>query len=78
MTFLLLLASIAVVEYIVSRQRDTKYSRQGRLKKTEIPGEEQPEGHGLMALGQAIEREGSGRTPSNIPGKAHLKPLDRV
>ena len=81
MTFFLLLVSIAVLEYILRTQPAVNGNRQNEKDQQEILAG--PESiakdavQGLMALGQAIEKEGSGAQPGSAE-EQHLKPSDRV
>jgi len=82
MTFLLFLASLAVLESILHRDRPGSHHQ---TEKKEVPlnktaGDDLAEGPGLLSLAQAVERHGRGETIGTIDhGEAVHKPgADRV
>jgi hypothetical protein len=80
MTFLLLLVSVAVLEYILRKPEDTGAGRQYHEKTVIMAGRPDGEGvgsKGLIALIQAVEEEGCGTAPSST-SDVRAKPLDRV
>lgn len=77
MTFLLFLASLAVMEYLVRKPRkkpgdSPKAGREHPMPvATSMPG--------LLALGQALEAQGRGKAPGVEQGpKVHAPPVDGV
>jgi len=66
MTFLLFLASVAVLEYILSRDRQ---ARQPPPKK-ETPA---AASEGLLTLAQMVEQQGAGLAPAENEERVHKK-----
>jgi hypothetical protein len=83
MTFLLFLASLAVMEYLVRKPRkkpgDNPKSAASRSDTTQDPVSAATSMSGLLALGQALEAQGRGEVPGveQVP-QVHLPPVDGV
>jgi hypothetical protein len=82
-TFLLFLASLAVMEYLVRKPRKKAgdnpkagASRSGTTKDAMAAGATMP---GLLALGQALDAQGHGEVPDveQVP-RVHVPPVDGV
>jgi hypothetical protein len=82
-TFVLFLASLAVMEYLLRKphkkendspkgvNRGSSTGQDPMLTVTTMPG--------LFALGEALEAQGRGRMPGNEPApKVHVPPVDGV
>jgi hypothetical protein len=72
MTLLLFLASLAVVNYIISRQPTIDRPGSEQKPSVHVPEETAVATPGLMALGVALERHGRGQPPQPGP---RLEPL---
>ena len=83
MTFLLFLASLAVMEYLVRKPRkkphDSPEAAEGRDGTAERPMPAATSTPGLLALGQALEAQGRGKAPDGetVP-QVHSPPVDGV
>ena len=83
MTFLLFLASLAVMEYLVGKPRkkpaDKIKAIDTEQKASEEPGVAPPTMPGLLALGEALEAEGRGKAPNGRPvARVHGPPVNGV
>lgn len=83
MTFLLFLASLAVMEYLVRKPRkkpdDNPKAAGGKGVNTQSPKRVATLTPGLLALGQALEAQGRGLVPGveQVP-QVHGPPTDGV
>jgi hypothetical protein len=82
-TFLLFLASLAVMEYLVRKPRkrphDSPEAAEKRDGTAEKPVPATTSTPGLLALGQALEAQGRGKAPDVEPvPKVHGPPVDGV
>ena len=83
MTFLLFLASLAVMEYLVRKPRrkpdDNPKAGAGKGVNTQSPMPVATSMPGLLALGQALEAQGRGEVPGveQVP-QVHGPPTDGV
>ena len=83
MTFLLFLASLAVMEYLVSKPRkkpdDNPKPAGSTGANTQNPTSVATSMPGLLALGQALEAQGRGEVPGveQVP-QVHGPPVDGV
>ncbi len=86
MTFLLFLASLAVMEYLVRKPRkkpdDNPKAAASGVDATQDPASAATSMPGLLALGQALEAQGRGEVPGveqveQVP-QVHLPPVDGV
>ncbi|MGB9456885.1 MAG: hypothetical protein WCB12_12630 [Bryobacteraceae bacterium] len=77
MTFLLFLASLAVMEYLLRKPRKKPDDSRDATKQDSMPvAASMP---GLLALGEALEAQGRGKAPTveEVP-KVHAPPVDGV
>ncbi|MGA3260853.1 MAG: hypothetical protein ABSE35_18375 [Bryobacteraceae bacterium] len=82
MTFLLFLASLAVMEYLVRKPRKKPDDNPKAADSTAITQDPTPVATsmpGLLALGQALEAQGRGEVPGveQVP-QVHGPPMDGV
>lgn len=83
MTFILFLASLALMEYLVRKPRkkrdDSLKAATGARAETGRPASVAASSAGLLALGQALEAHGRGKAPvlEQTP-KVHRPPADGV
>ncbi|MGB7762426.1 MAG: hypothetical protein WBL61_21510 [Bryobacteraceae bacterium] len=83
MTFLLFLASLAVMEYLVRKPRkkpdDNPKTDDDSGATTQYPVSPATSMPGLLALGQALEAQGQGKLPrvGQVP-RVHAPPADGV
>jgi hypothetical protein len=83
MTFLLFLASLAVMEYLLRTPRKKQDDNPKGINRmgaaVENPSSEVTTMPGLFALGRALERHGRGEIPGVEPApRVHLPPVDGV
>jgi len=82
-TFLLFLASLALMEYLVRKPRkkpdDSPKATDSKGTTAQSPMAATTSTPGLLALGQALEAQGRGKTPDRqqLP-QVHGPPVDRV
>jgi hypothetical protein len=80
MTFLLFLASLAALEFIVRRSTTTPGNRNKEAQPQKVKRHDVNSEPGLMALAHAVEQQGSGQMvdPTGQEGTLHKSEVDRV
>ena len=80
MTFLLFLASLVALEFIVSRSRTTPRETNEQAPPQAVKRRDVNSEPGLIALAHALERQGSGQMvdPTGQEGTLHKSEVDRV
>lgn len=83
MTFLLFLASLAVIEWLVRKPRKKSDLRpedaDHKRHTADLAAPAAPSSPGLLALGQALDAAGRGKSPNRKPApQVHAPPVDRV
>jgi hypothetical protein len=80
MTFLLFLASLVALEFIVGRSSTTPRNTNAQVPPQEVKRRDVNSEPGLMALANAVERRGSGQIVDSTgqEGTLHKSELDRV
>ncbi len=76
MTFLLFLASVAVLEYILHKEpgRRTQTTETKRNDFKNVSPHELPPRSGLASLAEAVDRHGNGETVGTLDDQAARKP----
>ena len=80
MTFLLFLASLVALEFIVRRSNAIRGKTTDQVPPQEIKRRDVNSEPGLMALAHAVEQQGSGQIvdPTGQEGTQHKSEVDRV
>ena len=80
MTFLLFLASVVALEFIIRRSSATPGGTKVQAPPQDVKRRDVNSEPGLMALAQAVERQGIGQVvdPTGQEGTLHKSEVDRV